>query len=51
MFGPKILKPEVQAAVQSMKNNKAVGTDEIAVELLKSIGDFAKLTKKLALRN
>ena len=47
MLGPKILKSEVQTAVQSMKNNKAAGTDEIAAELIKSIGDFAieKLTK------
>ena len=49
MLGPKILTSEVQAAVQSMKNNNAVGTDEIAVELIKSIGDFGieKLTKML----
>ena len=32
-----------------MKNNKAVGTDEIPVELIKRIGDFAieRLTKML----
>ena len=49
MLGPKILTSEVLAAVQSMKNNKAVGTDEIAVELIKSIGDFGieKLTNML----
>ena len=49
MLGPKILASEVQAAVQSMKNNKAVGTDEITVELIKSIGDFGneKLTNML----
>ena len=49
MLGPKILTSEVQAAGQSMRNNKAVGTDEIGVELIKSIGDFGieKLTKML----
>ena len=47
MLGPKILKSEAQTAIQSMKNNKAVGTYEIAAELIKSTGDFAieKLTK------
>ena len=49
MLGPKILKSEVQAVVQNMKNSKAVGTDEIAVELIKGIYDFGieKLKKLL----
>ena len=36
MLDPKILRSEVQAAVQSMKNNKAVDTDETGVELIKA---------------
>ena len=47
VMGWKILESEVQVAVHKIKNNKAAGTDELAVELFKSIGDFDidKVTK------
>ena len=37
--GPKSWESEVQVAVQKIRNNKAVGTDELAVKLFESIGD------------
>ena len=49
MTGSRILQSEVQVAVKKMKNDKAVSTDRLAVELIKSIGDFGidKLTNML----
>jgi len=38
-IGPELLKEEVIRAVKDMKNNKAVGVDEIPAEFWKSLGD------------
>ena len=50
MTASRNLQSEVKVAVEKMKNNKAVGKDEVAIELIKSIGDFGieKLTKMLS---
>ena len=47
--GPDILQAEVQAAVRSMKSNKATGPDEISAELIQSLGELGitKLTEVL----
>ena len=46
MQGPRILKAEIEKAINHMKNNKATGPDEIAVEQIKGLGEFGieKLT-------
>ena len=46
MHGPRILKAETEKAINRMKNNKATGPDEIAVEQIKNLGEFGieKLT-------
>ena len=38
--GPKILKTELEKAINCMKNNKATGPDEIAVEQIKGLREF-----------
>ena len=38
-IGPELLPEEIIRAVKDMKNNKAVGVDEIPAELWKSLGD------------
>ena len=38
-LGPKILKEEVRLAMKEMKNGKAVGIDEIPIELLRCMGE------------
>ena len=40
-YGPTILREEVRCAVESLRSGKAVGEDEIAVEMLNALGDFA----------
>ena len=39
--GPVIVQQEVRAAIESMKKGKAVGKDEISIEMIQAIGDFA----------
>src|SRR5215469_11510433 len=39
--GPSILKEEVEDAMNKMKFGKAVGSDGIALEMLKALGNFA----------
>src|SRR5215469_8352859 len=39
--GPPILKEELEDAMNKMKFGKAVGNDEIALEMLKALGNFA----------
>ena len=39
--GPPILKEEVEYAMNKMKFGKAVGTDGIALDMLKALGNFA----------
>ena len=39
--GPNLLKSEILAALSEMKEGKAVGVDEIPVEMLKSLGEKA----------
>ena len=41
LSGPEITKSEVREAISSMKNGKAVGPDEIPVEVIKALGDSA----------
>ena len=45
--GPTILQQEVRYAMESMKKGKAVGGDDIALEMLLALGDFGvrELTK------
>ena len=46
MQGPRILKAEIEKAINHMKNNKVTGPDEIAVEQIKGLREFGieKLT-------
>ena len=46
MSGPKILKEEIRAAINKMKNGKASGPDNISTEMIKLAMDFSvdKLT-------
>ena len=39
--GPEILQQEVRAAIESMKKGKAVGSDDIAIEMIQALGVFA----------
>ena len=45
--GPIILHQEVRAAIESMKKGKAVGEDDISLEMITALGDFGikELTK------
>lgn len=40
---PDIMRSEIEAAIARLKNNKAVGTDEISAELIKQLGDYGVL--------
>ena len=40
MQGPKIIKAEIEKAINYMKNNKVTGPNEIAVEQIKGLGEF-----------
>ena len=40
-IGPQVLKSEILLAISEMKEGKAVGVDEIPVEMLKSLGEKA----------
>jgi len=51
-IGPCILEEEVRAALNDMKNNKAIGADEIHTELLRCMGCtavkiFTRLCQKI----
>ena len=41
-LGPELLASEIEAAIEEMKNGKAVGIDEIPVEFLKALGGEAE---------
>ena len=41
MSGPPILKSEVELAIKCMKKGKAVGEDEVMVEMVEAAGEFA----------
>ncbi|GFR93126.1 hypothetical protein ElyMa_002634400 [Elysia marginata] len=47
--GPPILKAEVEKTINDMKNGKAAGPDQIAIELLQALGNWGidQLTKLL----
>ena len=38
--GPKILKSEIEAAINKIKKNKAQGPDNIVIEMIQATGDF-----------
>ena len=40
MQGPRILKAEIEKAINYMKNSKATGSYEISVEQIKGLGEF-----------
>ena len=39
--GPVIVQQEVRAAIESIKKGKGVGKDEISIEMIQAIRDFA----------
>ncbi|GFN95209.1 transposon tx1 uncharacterized 149 kda protein [Plakobranchus ocellatus] len=47
--GPPIMKEEVETAVKKMKHGKAIGPDNISVELIEALEDFGigKVTRLL----